>query len=108
MFDFSNPGVALMVLVLVLVWVAILAWLASAILRYCAHWFGWDARNWRGWLVAFGSLVVAIHLANYLLDLLDVAVSGSGKALTLSPPGAFLIGSVAIGVGIAVVNARRG
>ncbi len=107
MVDLSNPGIAILVVVLLLIWIAILAWLATSILNFCARRYGWGPMNWRGWLVAFGGLVAAIHIANYLLDLLNVVLSDSPNSVHLTYPSAFLIGSVAIGVGVAVVHLKR-
>lgn len=103
-----GPGFALLALAALAVWIVILVWLAGWIIARLRHRNGWDALDWRTVLIPFVSLTAAIHLGNYLLDLVDRAVSGGSGELPLRFPSAFLIGSVAIGVGIAAIRSRRG
>ncbi|MXO91753.1 hypothetical protein [Pontixanthobacter aquaemixtae] len=101
-----GPGVALLAVAALLVWIVLLVWLAQRILRFIGLRTGWGPLDPRNIGVTFVLLAGAIHLGNYALDWLG----GSGVASqdgAVSFPTAFLIGSVAIGVGIAAIRWHR-
>ena len=95
-------GYALLILLAVAAWIVILTWLAGAAMRFLRRRTGWGAMDWRVLGLSFAGLVAAIHFGNAAID----ALSPDAPGLEPSFPGAFLIGSVAIGVGIAAVRAR--
>ena len=96
-----GPGMGILALVALIIWLVILVWLAERVLRFVGLRTSWGPLDPRNMLIALTMLVGAIHLGNYAIDL----ISGNGAALGF--PGAFLIGSVAIGVGIAAVRWHR-
>lgn len=89
------------------VWILILVWLAQRVLRFIGLRTGWAPLDVRNMLAAVVLLTGAIHLGNYLLDVLEASMRGGSSGSTLGFPGAFLIGSVAIGVGIAAIRWHR-
>ena len=101
MMDFSNPLLALGALVLLGLGLVVLVILATILRQVFAANFGWGAWDWRTVLASFVILVGAIHFGNYALSLLD----GAETPPAGFPP-AFLIGAVAIGVGIAAIRGR--
>ena len=102
-----SPGVALLALAAILVWIGVLVWLASWIILRLRTRYGWGLFDWRTILIPLAGLTAAIHLGNYTLDWLGGSISGDGSGMPVGFPSAFLIGSVAIGVGIAVVRGMR-
>ena len=100
------PGFALLALAAILVWIALIVWLASWIILRLRARYGWKLLDWRTVLIPFAVLTAAIHLGNFALDWLGSEVGGNG-GVPVGYPNAFLIGSVAIGVGIAVVRGLR-
>lgn len=92
--------------VLLLFWVVILVWLSQRMLRIIAHGTGWQATGWRAALLAYVSLLAAVHFGNWLITVLDHQITGEPTAWPGFPP-AFLIGSIAIGVGVALVRLRK-
>lgn len=100
-------GGALLGLLALLVWIAILVWLSERILQFIGVRTGWRPLDPRNLGLAFLLLTGAIHLGSYAIDRLEVLASGVENNATLTFPGAFLIGSVAIGVGIAAVRWHR-
>lgn len=102
-----SPAGALLALVLLAIWVLVMVWIASRIQVFVARRTGWSGLDWRNLACTFLLLVAAIHLGNFAIDLVDRLGRGGNYPLDLGFPGAFLIGSVAIGVGIAAVRTRR-
>ncbi|MGB3754641.1 MAG: hypothetical protein WA954_12200 [Parerythrobacter sp.] len=102
-----GPGLLVLALLVLMVWVVVLVMLAGWIMLFLRSRHGWALFDWRTIAIPFVGLIAAIQLGNYLLDLLGSAIDGGGAA-ELAFPSAFLIGSVAIGVGIAAVRARGG
>ena len=101
-----SPGTALLALVLVAAWIMVLVWLSARTLRIVARGTGWAVAEWRSVLLTFVTLLAAIHFGNWLITLLGDHAAGTVSSWPGFPP-AFLIGSVAIGVGVAMVRARR-
>lgn len=102
-----SPFGALVALLLLLIWIVVLVWVAARIQAFVARQAGWPAFDWRNVLVSLVLLVIAIHLGNFILDWLDRWLFEGDYPVELGFPGAFLIGSVAIGVGIAAVRSQR-
>lgn len=102
-----GPGVALLALAALLVWIGLLVWLASWLILRLRGRYGWKLLDWRTIVVPFLVLTGAIHLGNYALDWLNEAFGSGQHEAPVGFPSAFLIGSVAIGVGIAVVRGLR-
>ncbi|MGB7372746.1 hypothetical protein [Pontixanthobacter sp.] len=102
-----GPGAALLALLALVVWIVILVWLSERILRFVGVRSGWGPLDPRNLAISLVLLTSAIHFGNYLLDLLERALRGASYAVPLTVPSAFLIGSVAIGVGIAAVRWQR-
>ncbi|GAA4642859.1 hypothetical protein GCM10023115_08190 [Pontixanthobacter gangjinensis] len=100
-------GGLLIAIVALAVWILVLVWLAQRVLRFIGLRSGWAPLDGKNMLAAAVLLTGAIHLGNYLLDVLEASMRGSAGAVELSFPGAFLIGSVAIGVGIAAIRWHR-
>ena len=100
-------GGALLALIGLLIWIVLLVWLSERILRFIGIRTAWGPIDPRNMLASFVLLTGAIHLGNYGLDLLDSAMREVGYDVPLAFPGTFLIGSVAIGVGIAGVRCWR-
>lgn len=99
-------GGALLGAVALIAWIVILVWLAERILRYIGIRTSWGPLDPRNVLITFALLTGVIHLANYLLDQIDNSMGGSDGGVPLTFPGAFLIGSVAMAVGVAAVRWR--
>lgn len=102
-----GPGGILIAIIALLVWIIILVWLSERVLRFVGMRTGWRPLDPRNLVVTVLLLVGAIHCGNYLLDLLERAMRGADYAVQLGFPSAFLIGSVAIGSGIAAVRWHR-
>lgn len=102
-----SAGTVVLGAVLLAGWFFVLVWLSGRLLRIIARGTGWAPSGWRTVLLAFVMLLAVIHFGNWLITLLDDGFSGVPTGWPGFPP-AFLIGSVAIGVGVAAVRARRG
>lgn len=102
-----SAGTVVLGLLLLAAWLFVLVWLSGRLLRIVARGTGWAVAGWRTVLLAFVILLAAIHFGNWLVTLIDNGLSGTPLGWPGFPP-AFLIGSVAIGVGVAMVRARRG
>jgi hypothetical protein len=102
-----SPGFAVLALAAILVWIVLLVWLSSWIILRLRLRYGWTLLDWRTIVIPFVALTGAIHLGNFALDWIDEAVGTGRHEAPVGFPSAFLIGSVAIGVGIAVVRALR-
>lgn len=101
-----GPAMAIGGLIALVIWIVILVWLAARVLRFIGLKTGWpplDPRNLAASTVFLGG---AIHLGNYVLDLVEASMRGV-EMPNLGVPSAFLIGSVAIGVGIAAIRWHR-
>lgn len=90
-----------------IVWIVVLVWLSERILRFIGLRTAWGPLDPRNLVTTFLLLGGAIHLANFLLDRLDNAMQRNSASSGLTFPGAFLIASVALAVGIAAVRWRR-
>lgn len=101
-----SPIGALLALVILAIWILVLVWVAARIQGFLMRQTGWRGLDWRNVLCTFVLLTAAIHLSNFALDLIDRWLSNGGYPLELEFPGSFLIGSVAIGVGIAAMRKR--
>jgi len=101
-----SAGTALLGLILVAAWIVVLVWVSARTLRIVARGTGWAVAGWRTVLLAFVMLLAVIHFGNWLITLTGDRIAGTVSSWPGFPP-AFLIGSVAIGVGIAMVRARR-
>lgn len=102
-----SPLGALVALVFLVIWIVVLVWVAARIQGFLSLKTGWPAFDWRTMLGSFLLLIAAVHLGNFLLDVIDRWWNDASYPLNLEFPGAFLIGSVAIGVGVAAVQSRR-
>lgn len=100
-------GGAVLALIGLLIWIVLLVWLSERILRFIGIRTAWGPFDPRNMLATFVLLTAAIHLGNYALDLLDSSMREVSYDVPLVFPGAFLIGSVAIGVGIAAIRHWR-
>lgn len=99
-------GTLLLALVLLVGWIVVLVWLSGMLLRGVANNTGWKDRGWRSLLLSFVILLAVIHFGNWAISWIDAAARGRSVPWPGFPP-AFLIGSVAFGVGVAWVRARR-
>lgn len=106
-FGTIGPGGILLAIIALLIWIIILVWLSERVLRFVGIRSGWRPLDPRNLAVTILLLVGAIHFGNYLLDLLERAMRGASYSVPLDYPSAFLIGSVAIGAGIAAVRWHR-
>lgn len=106
-FGTFSPAILLIVLLLVLIWMVVLVWLGDRMLGYVSRRTGWSMRDWRNWLVSTALLIALIHVANWAIDVAEAMLRGSEIVTSPGWPGAFLIGSVAIGVPIAALRRRR-
>lgn len=102
-----TPAGALLTLAVLAVWILVMVWVADRIRLFVARRTGWAGLDWRNLGCTFFLLVAAIHLGNFAIDVVDRWSRGGEYPLSLGFPGAFLIGSVAIGVGIAAVRTKR-
>lgn len=102
-----SPIGALFALIVLAIWIVVLVWVAARIQNFLARRTGWQGLDWRNVLSTFLLLIAAIHLSNFGLDLLDRWMNDGRYPMKLEFPGSFLIGSVAIGVGVAAVRSRR-
>jgi multisubunit Na+/H+ antiporter MnhB subunit len=102
-----SPIGALFAVIVLAIWILVLVWVAARIQAFLLRQTGWPVLDWRNVLLSFLLLTAAIHLGNFGLDLLDRWLNDASYPLSLGFPGSFLIGSVAIGVGIAAVRSRR-
>lgn len=102
----NSPLGALLALIVLAIWLVVLVWVAARIQSFLTRQTGWQALDWRNVVSTFLLLAAAIHLGNFALDLIDRWLNDANYPLDLAFPGSFLIGSVAIGVGIAAVRAR--
>ena len=100
-------GGALLAAIGLIIWIVLLVWLSERILRFIGIRTAWGPLDPRNMLLTLVLLTGAIHFGNYGLDLIDHAMRDSDARVALTFPGAFLIGSVAIGVGIAAVRHWR-
>lgn len=101
-----GPMMAIGVLIGIVIWIAIMVWLAERIMRFIGLRTGWKPLDPRNMLATAVLLVGAIHLGNYAVDWIDRLSRGlDGPFLRF--PSAFLIGGVAIGVGIAAIRWNR-
>ena len=90
----------------VVIWIAIMVWLAERIMRFIGLRTGWKPLDLRNILATIIVLVGAIHLGNFVVDWIDRSLRGlDGPFLRF--PSAFLIGGVAISVGIAAIRWNR-
>lgn len=105
--DGLTPAGAFMALFVVVFWIIVLVWVAARIQAYIARRTGWQGLYWGNLLCTFLLLVTAIHLGNFALDLFDRWTNGADYPIKVDFPGSLLIGSVAIGVGIAAVRSNR-
>ncbi|MGB3739736.1 MAG: hypothetical protein WA948_10330 [Pontixanthobacter sp.] len=99
-------GGALIGALALFVWIVVLVWLAERVLRFIGVRTGWpplDARNIVSTILLLGG---AIHLGNYAIDLVEATIRDI-PVPDLPIPSAFLIGSVAIGTGIAAIRWNR-
>lgn len=103
-----TPIGALVALLVLVIWIIALVWVAARIQAFVARKTGWQSLYWGNLLCTFLLLVAAIHLGNFVLDLFDRWTNGADYPIRMDFPGSFLIGSVAIGVGIAAVRSNRG
>lgn len=101
-----SAGTVVLGLLLLAAWLFVLVWLSGRMLRIVARGTGWAASGWRTVLLAFVILLAAIHFGNWLVTVLGDGLRGDPLGWPGFPP-AFLIGSVAIGVGVAAVRARH-
>ncbi len=108
---FSGAGMtpigAFLALVVLVIWIIVLVWVAARIQAFVARRTGWQGLYWGNLLCTFLLLVAAIHLGNFALDLFDRWANGADYPIKVDFPGSFLIGSVAIAVGIAAVRSNR-
>ena len=102
-----SPGILLLVLLLVLIWMVVLVWLGDRMLGYVSRRTGWAMRDWRNWLASTVLLIALIHVVNWAIDVAEALLRGNAIEPNPGWPGAFLIGSVAIGVPIAALRRRR-
>ena len=102
-----SPAAALLALLVLAIWILVMVWVAARIQQFVARRTGWPVLDWRNLACTFLLLVAAIHVGNFAIDLVDRWGRGGDYPLSLNFPGAFLIGSVAIGVGIAAVRTQR-
>lgn len=102
-----SPLGALAAVAILAIWILVLVWVAARIQGFLTRGTGWPAFDWRNLLSAFLLLTGAIHLGNFALDLIDRWFYDAIYPIELGFPGSFLIGSVAIGVGISAVRSRR-
>ncbi|MDZ4307694.1 hypothetical protein [Allopontixanthobacter sp.] len=102
-----SPAGALLALVALAIWILVMVWVAARIQAFVTRRTGWPGLDWRNLGSTFLLLVAAIHLGNFAIDLVDRWSRGGNYPLEPGFPGSFLIGSVALGVGIAAVRARR-
>lgn len=98
-------GSLLLGAVLLVFWIVILVWLSQRLLRIVARGTGWRPTSWRAVLLTFVTLLAAVHFGNWIITLLDGQITGQPFAAPGFPP-AFLIGSIAIGVGVAMARLR--
>ena len=90
----------------IVIWIAIMVWLAERIMRFMGLRTGWKPLDLRNILATIIVLVGAIHLGNFVVDWIDRSLRGlDGPFLRF--PSAFLIGGVAISVGIAAIRWNR-
>lgn len=101
-----SPAGALLALVVLAIWILVMVWVAARIQMFVTRRTGWPGLDSRNVGCTFLLLVAAIHVGNFAIDLVDRWTRGGDYPLGLGFPGAFLIGSVAIGVGIAAVRTR--
>ncbi len=99
-------GGALIGLAALLVWIVVLVWLAERVLRFIGLRTGWRPLNWRNMTLSVVILAGAIHVGNFLIDWIEATISGTARPF-ITFPSAFLIGSVAIAVGIAAIRWQR-
>lgn len=102
----SGMGRAILILMIVLAWIVMLVWISARVQNFVRRKAGWRVQDWRNLLVSFLALVTAIHLGNFAIDLFDRWIKHGNYRLELTFPGAFLCGSVAIGIGIAAMRSR--
>lgn len=102
-----TPGLALLALAVLIVWIVVMVWIGGRVQAFLHRHTGWSALDWRSLLGATLLLTGAIHFGSFALDLFDRWSRHGHYKLSLEFPGVFLIGSVAIGVGIAAVKSRR-
>lgn len=109
MFGISGlgPGGLLIAAAALIVWILILVWLSEKILQFVGKRTAWGPLDPRNMVGSFLLLLGAIHFGNYALDLLESAMGGRSAEAALTFPNAFLIGSVAIAVGVAAIRWRR-
>ena len=101
-----GPVMAIGALIGVVIWIAIMVWLAERIMRFIGLRTGWKPLDLRNILATIIVLVGAIHLGNFVVDWIDRSLRGlDGPFLRF--PSAFLIGGVAISVGIAAIRWNR-
>ena len=102
-----SPMGALLALIVLAIWIVVLVWVAMRIQSFLTRRTGWRGLDWRNVLSTFLLLTAAIHLGNFALDLIDRWLNDASYPLDVDFPGSFLIGSVAIGVGVAAIRSRR-
>lgn len=101
-----SPFGALFALLILAIWILVLVWVAARIQAFVMRRTGWHGFDWRNALCVFLLLVAAIHLGNFAIDLFERWARGADYPIGMGFPGSFLIGSVAIAVGISAIRAR--
>ncbi|MGB7408926.1 MAG: hypothetical protein WA908_10510 [Pontixanthobacter sp.] len=99
-------GGALIGALALIVWIVVLVWLAERVLRFTGLRTGWPPLDWRNIAVSIIVLGGAIHFGNYAIDIVEAFVRDQSSP-SVPIPSAFLIGSVAIGTGIAAIRWHR-
>lgn len=100
-------GGSLLALAALVIWIIILVWLAERIMHFIGVKTGWRPLDLRTLLSVTLLLGCAIHFGNYLVDLIEASLRDGGATPRLTVPSAFLIGSVAISVGVAGIRWHR-
>ncbi len=100
-------GGSLLAVAALVIWIIILVWLAERIMHFIGVKTGWRPLDLRTLLTVTLLLGGAIHFGNYAVDWIEASLSEGSVAPRLTVPSAFLIGSVAISVGIAGIRWHR-
>lgn len=101
-----SPGLAILFVLLLIVWIVVLVWVGQRMLAFIQRRTGWHPRDWRNWASCTVALVLMIHLANWLIDLLGALADGRGLATGPGFPPWYLIAAVAIAVPLAALRMR--
>ena len=100
-------GGSLFAAIALIVWIVILVWLSARVLRFVGLKTSWGPLDPRNLGLAVILLGGAIHLGNWAIDWAESLVGDVPGPGAPGYPSAFLIGSVAIAVGIAGVRWNR-